>query len=96
MPICPQIPSTGNIQETRSLRDRAFLSLKHMMDAEDEQGFEDKKLAFYQDWEQFPELISYFDREWLPKKEKWSLAWRRVTFCNIIFLKICIWSYLSS
>ncbi len=50
-----------------------------MMNSENEEEFENNKSTFYQDWETYPAFISYFNNEWLPKKENWSKAWRTVS-----------------
>ncbi len=49
-----------------------------MMESENEEEFDMHKVNFYNDWERYPIFINYFNVEWLPKKEKWSKAWRQV------------------
>ncbi len=68
------------MEETRNLRNEAFLSLKKIMNAENEEEFNEFTDLFLEEWRDYSRLINYFQTEWLPKKEKWCKAWRTVSF----------------
>ncbi len=51
-----------------------------MMESLNEEEFNIHLASFYNDWDSYPIFINYFNMEWLPKKQKWSKAWRQVKY----------------
>lgn len=79
-----KIPSLNNMEETRNIRNAAFLSLKKIMNSENEQEFVENRDLFLEEWREYPRLTNYFETEWLPKKEKWCKAWRTVSYIKVL------------
>lgn len=80
------------------MRDETFNRLNDMVIASTEEDFElayDELQLFCLEHEEEWDMTAlqvYFDREYLPKKTKWSNAWRQVSFicnkCDLLTLRI--------
>lgn len=51
---------------------------KSLIQCETEAEFDSRWEKFLVEWEKYPAWVRYVSSEWLPKKTRWSYAWRKV------------------
>lgn len=82
--LAPKSNNKASSEQVREHRNMAFKLMVDIMQAPTQQGFQ-AALKKFNNWAytnrnkwDADELIDYFDNHYLPKKEKWCRAWRKV------------------
>lgn len=82
--LAPKPNNKASPEQVREHRNTAFKLMVDIMQAPTQQGFHAANKKFNnwaytnrKEWDA-DELIDYFDNHYLPKKEKWGRAWRKV------------------